>query len=98
MLCSTFLFFVVPMTLISVLYFRISITLHRARNMHRAETVSQNRTDGQRARIQSRRIVIRMLSAFELLNVSYFTPPIKWSVLTSSLLYGSGSDDVVVVT
>ncbi|GIY15043.1 hypothetical protein CDAR_598001 [Caerostris darwini] len=31
MLCSTFPFFVVPMALITVLYFRISLTLYRAR-------------------------------------------------------------------
>ncbi|GFT59319.1 neuropeptides capa receptor [Nephila pilipes] len=61
MLCSTFLFFVVPMTLISVLYFRISLTLYRARNLYRIGTAGEERSDGQRARIRSRMVVIKML-------------------------------------
>ncbi|GIY85584.1 hypothetical protein CDAR_205291 [Caerostris darwini] len=61
MLCSTFLFFVVPMTFITVLYFRISLTLYRARNQFGIERAGEERNDGHRARIRSRMVVIKML-------------------------------------
>ncbi|GIY64902.1 neuropeptides capa receptor [Caerostris darwini] len=61
MLCSTVLFFVVPMVLMTVLYSRISITLYRARNQFGIETAGEDRNDGHRARIRSRMAVIKML-------------------------------------
>ncbi|XP_064490192.1 neuromedin-U receptor 2-like [Ornithodoros turicata] len=60
MLCSTFLFFVVPMTLIIVLYVRIAVTLHQT--VPRSDTASC-RADADRSKVQSRRIVVRMLAA-----------------------------------
>ncbi|GIY70023.1 neuropeptides capa receptor [Caerostris extrusa] len=61
MLCSTILFFVVPMVLMTVLYSRISITLYRARNQFGIETAGEERNDAHRARIRSRMAAIKML-------------------------------------
>ncbi|XP_076350574.1 neuromedin-U receptor 2-like isoform X2 [Tachypleus tridentatus] len=65
MICSTFLFFVVPLTLIIVLYIRITITLHRSRKIHRctSEGSTKCQGEGQRTKLQSQRIAIRLLAA-----------------------------------
>ncbi|XP_013772711.1 neuromedin-U receptor 2-like [Limulus polyphemus] len=65
MLCSTFLFFVVPMTVIIGLYVRIAMALHQSKNLRRctSEGSAAYRGDRERSKIQSRRIVVRMLIA-----------------------------------
>ncbi|XP_022254745.1 neuromedin-B receptor-like isoform X2 [Limulus polyphemus] len=65
MVCSTFLFFVVPLTLIIVLYIRITITLHRSRKIHRctSEGSTKCQGEGHRMKLQSQRIAIRLLAA-----------------------------------
>lgn len=62
MLCSTFLFFVVPMSMITALYVRIALALHESTNLHRSTSEStQCRSERERSKAQSRRVVIRML-------------------------------------
>ncbi|XP_013777385.1 neuropeptides capa receptor-like [Limulus polyphemus] len=65
MVCSTFLFFVVPITLIIVLYARIAMTLYRSRKMHRctSEGSTSCQEEGERTKIQSQKIAIRLLAA-----------------------------------
>ncbi|KAG8185710.1 hypothetical protein JTE90_000699 [Oedothorax gibbosus] len=63
MLCSTFFFFAVPMTLITALYFRISLTLYRASKslLSQRDDGDSQQSEQQRARIRSRMVVIKML-------------------------------------
>lgn len=64
MLCSTFLFFVIPMTVIVVLYVRIAVTIYRSGSLRRCASVEAgNYCEAERWQIRSRRIVIRMLIA-----------------------------------
>ncbi|XP_022244947.1 neuromedin-U receptor 2-like [Limulus polyphemus] len=63
MLCSTFLFFVVPMTVIVVLYVRIAMTLHQSKNLRRYTSEGSASYRGDRSKIQSRGVVVRMLIA-----------------------------------
>ncbi|KAG1674192.1 Neuropeptides capa receptor [Nymphon striatum] len=61
-IASTLLFFVIPMSIISILYFRIALVLHRSGCLSRSNTTGRfQRKCG--ARTQSRRAVIRMLCA-----------------------------------
>ncbi|XP_054724247.1 neuromedin-U receptor 2-like [Uloborus diversus] len=62
MLCSTILFFVVPMVVITGIYVRISLVLYRARNLYE-DDAGVPRNEAYRRRIRSRRTVIRMLIA-----------------------------------
>lgn len=63
MLSSTFLFFVVPMTVILVLYVRIALAIYNSGSLRRCASVEAgNLCEAERWQIQSRRIVIRMLS------------------------------------
>lgn len=65
MLCSTFLFFVVPFSLITVLYVRIGLALHQSTHLHRSTSEStQCRSERERSKAQSRRVVIRMLGKY----------------------------------
>ncbi|XP_022242466.1 pyrokinin-1 receptor-like isoform X1 [Limulus polyphemus] len=65
MVCSTFLFFVVPVTLIIIMYIRITMTLHRSRKIHRctSEGSTKCQGEGERTKIHSQRIAIRLLAA-----------------------------------
>ncbi|KFM79479.1 Neuropeptides capa receptor, partial [Stegodyphus mimosarum] len=64
MLCSTFLFFVAPISLITALYVRIALALHQSRNLHRSTSESaQCRAERERSKARSRRMVVRMLVA-----------------------------------
>ncbi|GIX85802.1 neuropeptides capa receptor [Caerostris darwini] len=64
MLCSTFIFFVLPVSVITALYVRIALALHHSRNLHRSTSESaQCRAERERSKARSRRVVIRMLAA-----------------------------------
>ncbi|XP_054709125.1 neuromedin-U receptor 2-like [Uloborus diversus] len=64
MLCSTFVFFVMPLSMITALYVRIALALHQSRNLHRSTSESaQCRLERERSKAQARRVVIRMLVA-----------------------------------
>ncbi|GAB6029654.1 hypothetical protein CHUAL_005388 [Chamberlinius hualienensis] len=61
---STIVFFVVPMTIIIVLYIRIALTLHSSGSLKRcASAEAGKRCEAERCQIQSRRLVVRMLVA-----------------------------------
>ncbi|XP_022695314.1 pyrokinin-1 receptor-like isoform X1 [Varroa jacobsoni] len=83
LLCSTFVFFVAPISIIMVLYLRIAVALNKTLKMQlqrsygasggfcvgRAGPVASDcssryhRHDGERSKMQSRRVVVRMLAA-----------------------------------
>jgi len=94
MLSSTFLFFVVPMTVIIVLYIRIAVTIYRSGSLRRCASVEAgNCCEAERWQIQSRRIVIRMLiavaAAFFICWIPFHTQRLLFVYVT---LYGSWTE------
>ncbi|CAM1318291.1 NMUR1 (predicted) [Pycnogonum litorale] len=61
MVVSTFLFFVVPMTIITFLYVRIALVLHRSGCLRQTDRLSGEYRRKSTSRTQSRQAVIRML-------------------------------------
>ncbi|XP_023222397.1 neuropeptides capa receptor-like [Centruroides sculpturatus] len=97
LLCSTIMFFVIPMTVIVILYVRIAVTLHQSNNLQRctSEINTACRTDGERSKVQSRRIVVRMLiavvTAFFVCWAPYNTQRLLFVYVS---LYGEWNDTI----